>query len=100
MKSEEIKDLFAQFEIHPDDGKRHRHRSFAMSEAEIIPLMICFHYGSFRNLKHFYLFYVVKHLQSEFPQSTDNSSCTMQNFKGEDKLIRCVYVKKRKGAIR
>jgi hypothetical protein len=22
-------------QIHPDDGKRHRHRSFAMSEAEI-----------------------------------------------------------------
>jgi hypothetical protein len=29
--------------------------------------MICFHYGCFRNLKHFYLFYVGKHLRNEFP---------------------------------
>ncbi|MDR1517798.1 MAG: IS982 family transposase [Dysgonamonadaceae bacterium] len=38
-----------------------------MSDAEIITVMICFHCDSFRNLKHFYLFYVAKHLQSEFP---------------------------------
>jgi hypothetical protein len=37
-----------------------------MSDAEIITIMICFHYGCFRNLKHFYLFYVAEHLQSEF----------------------------------
>jgi hypothetical protein len=51
--SKEIK----KHQILPDDGKRHRNRSFAMSDAEIITIMICFHYGSFRNLKHFYLFY-------------------------------------------
>ncbi|MDR2385210.1 MAG: IS982 family transposase, partial [Tannerella sp.] len=55
--SKEIK----KHQIHSDNGKRHRHRSFAMSDAEIITIMICFHYGSFRNLKHFYLFYVAKH---------------------------------------
>jgi hypothetical protein len=38
-----------------------------MSDAGIITVMICFHCGSFRNLKHFYLFYVAKHLQGEFP---------------------------------
>jgi hypothetical protein len=54
-------------QILPDDGKRHRNRSFTMSDAEIITVMICFHCGSFRNLKHFYLFYVAEHLQSEFP---------------------------------
>jgi hypothetical protein len=53
-------------QILPDDAKWHRNRSFAMSDAEIITIMIGFHYGSFRNLKHFYLFYVAKHLQSEF----------------------------------
>jgi hypothetical protein len=56
-----------EHQLRPDDGKRHRNRSFAMSDAEIITLMICFHYGSFRNLKHFYLFYVGEHLRSEFP---------------------------------
>jgi hypothetical protein len=29
--------------------------------------MIYFHYGSFRNREHFYLFYVAKHLRSEYP---------------------------------
>jgi hypothetical protein len=54
-------------QIHPDDAKRHRNRSFAMSGAEIITVMICFHCGCFRNLKHFYLFYAGKHLRNEFP---------------------------------
>jgi hypothetical protein len=48
--SKEIK----KYQIHPDDGKRHRNHSFAMSDAEIITIMICFHYGSFCNLNHFW----------------------------------------------
>jgi len=40
-----------------------------MSDSEVITIMILFHFGSFRNLKHFYLFYVQKHLQSEFPKT-------------------------------
>ena len=61
--SKEIK----KHQILSDYGKGHRNRSFAMSDAEVITVMICFHCGSFRNLKHFYLFYVAKYLQSEFP---------------------------------
>ena len=62
--SKEIK----KHQILPNDGKRHRNRSFTLSDAEIITIMVCFHYGNFRNLKHFYLFYVAKHLQGEFPK--------------------------------
>ncbi|MBL4752777.1 MAG: IS982 family transposase [Flavobacteriales bacterium] len=40
-----------------------------MSDSEVITIMILFHFGSFRNLKHFYLFYVQKHLQGEFPKT-------------------------------
>jgi hypothetical protein len=40
-----------------------------MSSSEVITIMVLFHYGSFRNFKHFYLFYVKQHLQSEFPQT-------------------------------
>jgi hypothetical protein len=60
--SKEIK----KYRIHPDNGKGHRNRSSAMSDAGIITVMICFHYGCFRNLKHFYLFYVAEHLKNEF----------------------------------
>ena len=55
-------------QIHPNDGKRHRNRSFAMFGAEIITIMICFYYGSFHNFKHCYLFYVKEHLRKEFPK--------------------------------
>ncbi|MDR3142916.1 MAG: hypothetical protein LBU37_14485 [Tannerellaceae bacterium] len=61
--SKEIK----KCQMPPYDGKRYRNRSFVMSDAEIITIMICFHCGSFRNLKHFYLFYIGKHLRSESP---------------------------------
>ena len=40
-----------------------------MSSSEVIAIMVLFHYGSFRNFKHFYLFYVKKHLQLEFPKT-------------------------------
>lgn len=40
-----------------------------LSHSEIITIMILFHYGSFRTFKHFYLFYVQKHLQSYFPKT-------------------------------
>jgi hypothetical protein len=38
------------------DGKKHRNRSYTMSDAEIITIMICFHYGQYRNFKHFYMY--------------------------------------------
>ena len=40
-----------------------------MSESEVITLMVLFHLGAFRNLKHFYLFYVQVHLVNEFPET-------------------------------
>jgi hypothetical protein len=62
----EFEQELKKHQIQDNDGKHHRNRKFAMSDAEIITVMICFHYGSFRNLKHFYLYYVGEHLQSEF----------------------------------
>ena len=44
------------------DGKKHRNRKTRMSEAEIMTILICFLFGSFRNFKHYYLFYVKVHL--------------------------------------
>lgn len=40
-----------------------------MSTSEIITIMVLFHFGQFRNMKHFYLFYVKKHMQSYFPST-------------------------------
>ncbi len=40
-----------------------------MSQSEVITIMILFHSGAFKTLKHFYLFYVKKHMGREFPST-------------------------------
>lgn len=40
-----------------------------MSHAEVITIMILFHYGCYRNMKHFYTEYVQKHMTHLFPQT-------------------------------
>ena len=48
-------------------GKKTRNRKFKMSTSEILTITILFHLSGQRTFKHFYLFYVKKHLQNEFP---------------------------------
>ena len=48
-------------------AKRKRNRKFIMSESEVMTILILFHFGAFRNLKSFYVFYVQKHMQADFP---------------------------------
>lgn len=47
--------------------RKYKTRTPKMSDSEVITILIFFHLKSFRNLKHFYLFYVKKHLIKEFP---------------------------------
>lgn len=47
---------------------RCRNRKFILSGSEVMTILILFHLGNFKNLKHFYLFYVKKHLSSELPR--------------------------------
>ena len=51
-----------------NDGKPRRNRTGVMSDSEVITILLCFHFGTFRNFKHYYLFYVQRHLQKEFPK--------------------------------
>ena len=51
------------------DGKQIRNKPCHLNQAEVITILTLFHLRGFRCLKHFYLFYVQKHLQSEFPQT-------------------------------
>ncbi len=43
-------------------AKKTRNRKFVLSDSEVITIMILFHQRQYRNFKHFYLFYVQKHL--------------------------------------
>jgi hypothetical protein len=44
-------------------------RKPTMSCSEVITLMVIFHSGGYRNMKHFYLHYVQKHLTDHFPKT-------------------------------
>ena len=50
-------------------GKKTRNRKFVMSKSEIVTITVLFHLSGFRTFKHFYLFYVQKHLTQEFPNT-------------------------------
>jgi hypothetical protein len=56
-----------------------------MSTSEVITITLLFHLSGFRTFKHFYIFYVQKHMKSEFPQTVSynrfvelQQSCLMQ----------------------
>lgn len=55
--------------IPEDSGKKSRNKSCNLSDSEVITLLIFFHIGQFRNLKHFYINYVQVHLKKEFPKT-------------------------------
>jgi len=40
-----------------------------MSQSEVITIMVLFHFGAFKNLKHFYLYYVKVHMNQDFPNT-------------------------------
>lgn len=40
------------------DGKVRRYRKASLSDNEIMTILIVFQFGSFRNFKHYYLFFI------------------------------------------
>jgi hypothetical protein len=51
------------------DGKRRRNWKVSLSDSEIMTILLCFHFNSFRNFKHYYLLYIRQTLQKEFPNA-------------------------------
>lgn len=52
-----------------EGSRKRRNRSFNLSDSEVITILILFHTGQFRNLKHFYTKYVQVHMRNEFPNT-------------------------------
>ena len=52
---------------HTTQSKK-RNRPNKLSDSEMITILLCFHFGTFRNFKHYYLFYVCRHMTKEFPE--------------------------------
>lgn len=44
-------------------------RTPKMSKSEVMTIVVLFHLSGFRTFKHFYKYYVVKHMSAEFPQT-------------------------------
>jgi hypothetical protein len=70
----EVDDFCLEFDAeirhHLLDGtSRKRIRKSKLSDSEIITILIFFHSGCFRNFKHFYINYVLIHLDNEFPNA-------------------------------
>ncbi len=47
-----------------------------MSNSEVITIMILFQLSGFRTFKHFYIYYIQKHLKNEFPQTVSYNRFT------------------------
>ena len=51
-----------------DSGKRTRNKPNRLLHSEVMTILISFHLGGFRNLKHYYVFHVKRYLNQEFPR--------------------------------
>ena len=49
------------------DGTRTRIKPGSLNESEVMTIVIYFHLMRYRDFKHYYLFHVCEHMQSEFP---------------------------------
>jgi Transposase DDE domain len=65
----EIDQVIEQSSI--DDGvqTKKRRKKSKMSDSEVITIMLLFHLKGYRCLKHFYLYYVKRHMQRDFPET-------------------------------
>lgn len=52
-----------------ENGSVRRKSVASLSDSEIITILVCFHFGSFRNFKHYYIYFIKEHLKAEFPKA-------------------------------
>lgn len=51
----------------PTDGKKHRNRKASLSDSEIMTILLLFHFGTYRNFKHYYIFCIRGSMKQDFP---------------------------------
>lgn len=64
----ELDKMLPRHLLKEDNGKKHRNKPSAMADSEVMAILISFHLSQVRNLKAYYLGYVCKHLNKEFPK--------------------------------
>lgn len=66
--SKEFNSTLSVHLLSKDTTRKHRNKPNRMSDSEVMTILIAFHLSGMRNLKAYYLFYVAKHMNTEFPR--------------------------------
>ena len=54
--------------LEDNSGTKRRRRQASLSDSEIMTILLYFHFGTFRNFKHYYLFFIKGTIKSYFPK--------------------------------
>jgi len=69
----DIDDFFKNFTLQWNkrliNNNSKRNRKTALSESEIMTILVYFHFSGYRTFKHYYQKHVLKHLKKEFPDT-------------------------------
>ena len=65
--SKEFDKTITAHSLNEKDSPKKRNRKFTMTDSEVMTILVLFHAMGYKNLKHFYSFYIGKHLKKEFP---------------------------------
>ena len=55
--------------LEDNSGVKRRRRAASLSDSEIMTILLYFHFGTFRNFKHYYLFFIKGTMKSYFPKT-------------------------------
>ncbi|NOZ36453.1 MAG: IS982 family transposase [Chlorobi bacterium] len=66
----------AGYRIDEKNDEKRRNKLSRLNDSEVITILIAFHLGGYRNLKHFYINYVQKYLVREFPRTVSYNRFT------------------------
>ena len=59
----------AGYLLEDNSGTKRRRRQASLSDSEIMTILLYFHFGTFRNFKHYYLFFIKGTMKSYFPKA-------------------------------
>jgi len=66
--------------LNEKEVQKKRNRKFMMTNSEVMAILVLFHAMGYKNLKHFYLFYIGKHLKKRVSRP-----CFVQQICGASK---------------
>lgn len=51
------------------DGRQHRNRKASLSDSEIMTILFLFHFWTYCNFKHYYIYCICGHMKPDFPNA-------------------------------